>query len=281
MDTLFSFQKITDKIQELDKAPFLYHYMFPLIGFFFFARILFFEMMLKIPALSLQRYFKAMDPSKEKDIISSSFYVICLIASVCLGEAVTRGEIWRSEYVECYRGWPQSQIHSWGLKFYFTFTIAFYLYSIILIFFEEKKKDFVAMFVHHLVTLTTLSLSGYIEHYRIGVVIMLLFDFCDIVLEVAKILNKCKEDMAATISFTFFVGAWIRNRLFLFPLYIVPSIFNAEILSEHEIPFHKLHCVIIVILMFLQMYWSYFILKKLYGFIQNGIRTGGDPREEK
>lgn len=266
-------------VREWDKQPFLYHYMLPLVGFFFFAKILFASFM-SLPSMSLQRWFKQVEPHKEKDIHASMFYCLCLILSVIIGEATTGHEGWRTDYYECYRGWPQDQKHSWGLKFYYTFTISFYLYSIVLIFFEEKKKDFVAMLVHHLVTLTTLTLSGYIEHYRIGVVICLLFDFCDILLELAKILNKCKADLSATIAFTAFVLAWVRNRLFLFPMYIIPSIINAEELSNHEIPFHKLHCIIMVVLMVLQIYWSYFIFKKLVGFITNGISSnGGDPRD--
>jgi len=284
METL-SFETLSLSSSQLlkswDQQPFHYHYMIPLMLSFVVSKSLFLRFTRNI---SPRKFFKTMEAKHERDFWGSVFYVLCLIISVSVGETFTGSEGWRSDYVDCYRGWPHEQVHTWGVKFYYTFCLSFYLYSVMsLCFFEDKKKDFVAMVLHHLITIVTVFLSGTIEHYRIGVVIMLLFDACDIALELAKIFNKCKEDVGSIIAFSVFVVLWVRNRLYLFPLYIVPSIVNAEVLSEHEIPYHKLHVGIIITLFLLNIYWTVFIVKKMLGMLKGGLGSfnKGDPRDEK
>jgi len=231
----------------------------------------------------LRKLFPKIEEKHQKEFWSSVFYVIAVSLSVVLGEITTGFEPWRNDFILCYTGWPHEQTHSFGLKFYFTFCMSFYLYSLILIcFVEEKKKDTFAMVLHHVVTMITVGLSGWIQHYRIGVCIMLLFDVCDIALELAKLANKIKEEALSFACFVVFFVFWIRNRLYLFPVYILPTIFNAETLSNHEIPFHKVHVAVVSIIFGLQVYWSYFIVKKLLSYRKNGYqKAGGDPRDDK
>jgi len=138
------------------------------------------------------------------------------------------------------------------------------------------------MMLHHVVTIATVGMSGYIQHYRIGIVIMLMFDSCDIALEFAKVFGRCKEDFLSFCSFVVFLLLWVRNRLFYFPFYIIPSIVNAEVLSDHKIPYHKVHVGIVAILCVLNIYWTYFIIRKLIGYVTKGIKkNASDPRENK
>jgi len=263
--------------QELSNADnsFLYHLMIPLVLSFGFGRIALHK---AINTFSSQT--KTLH--QQHEMWNSIYYVSCLILSLTIGEIFTRDESWRFNFVNCYKGWPHDQVHTWGVKFYYTFCLSFYLYSFVWLFFEEKKKDFVAMLLHHLVTIVTVALSGYIQHYRVGIVIMLLFDACDVALEFAKLFAKCKEDFLSFCSFVIFLVLWIRNRLYYFPIYIIPSIVNAEVLSNHEIPYHKLHVLIVIVLFALNVYWSYFIYRKLKGYIRNGIKKDNvDPRDGK
>jgi len=280
MDTILSSNYYTEffsSVKEWDQGPFLYHYMVPMVATLFASRYFFLKTMSN---LSPRKIFTQMEQKHEREFWNSVFYVFCIMVSVSLGEWTTGFEPWRTDYVLCYKGWPTEQTHTFGLKFYYSFCIAFYIYSMALLFVEEKKKDFTAMLVHHIATLTTVGMSGYIEHYRIGVCIMLLFDVCDIALEVAKLANKCKEDIASFLAFTTFVALWIRNRLYIFPVYIMPTIVNAEVLSEHPIPYWALHVCIVFLIFFLQVYWTYFIIRKLITLAKLGFRKGGeDPRE--
>jgi len=260
-------------------ASFFYELMIPIITILFISRYVFLRFM---NTFHLRSIFPNIELKHEKEFWGSVFYVLAITASLAIGEYTTGFESWRSDYEQCFRGWPHEQFHSNGLKFYFTFCMSFYIYSLLLLWFEEKKKDTTAMVLHHIVTMITVGLSGWIQHYRIGVCIMMLFDVCDIALELAKLANKIKEEAVSFACFVVFFALWIRNRLYLFPVYIMPTIYNGEIISNHEIPFHKVHVVVIGIIFALQVYWSYYIVRKLMSYGKNGYKkAGGDPRDEK
>jgi len=262
-------------------GSFYYSLIPPLVCIFFVARSLFTQLVMKIGP---RKIFKSMEPKHESDFVQSLFYVLCLISSVTIGEMATRTELFRTNYDHTLIGWPENQVHSPSQIFYFTYCFSFYLYSLVDILIQERKRDFVAMTLHHVVTMITLFLSGYIEHPRMATCIMLLFDPCDIALEFAKIFTKIKEHTAAAISFVFFTGIWVRNRLWLYPFYLVPTILNAEVINGREIPYHPLHCAIVLIIAALNFYWTIFIVKKIRGIVKNGMSKEcdkGDPRDIK
>ena len=50
---------------------------------------------------------------------------------------------------------------------------------------EEKRKDYAEMFTHHIFTTTLLFLSYGYYHMRVGIVILCIMDFVDIILPVS------------------------------------------------------------------------------------------------
>lgn len=260
------------------KSVFFMSWIIPMIVLFFLGKYFFCQFMASI---SLRKIFKSMEPRHEEDFVKSLYFTLCIIMSVSIGEYSTRSEIWRSEFEHCFIGFDQ-HVHSWSLKFYYTFSLAFYSYSgISLAFFEVKKKDHFAMCLHHVITCTTIFLSGLANFPRIGAVILLLFDVCDIFLESAKLFIKAKEEVPATFFFVIFAALWGYNRLYIFPTYVIPVTIKADVLSRSVIPYHMLHITIMVTLFVLNVYWSYFIVKKLVGLKKNGCKKEcDDPREQ-
>jgi len=281
MDALMIFNHIPTLFESQKGSVFLMGWLLPLIGFFFVGRIAFCRFMMSI---GLRKIFKSMEQKHEAEFIKSLYYTLCVVASVSIGEYSTRSEVWRVDFEQCFIGFPGQHVHSWSLKFYYTFALAFYAYSFFLVaLFEEKKKDYVAMCLHHVVTCTTIFLSGHVDLARIGVVILLLFDVCDIFLEAAKLFSKAKEDVPAIFCFVIFVALWGYNRLYIFPGYVIPTIIKGDELADSPVPYLQIHIVIMLTLLALNVYWTYFILKKLYGFIRNGVNKKEleDPREQK
>jgi len=266
-------------LQSLEDGPILFHYILPIACLFGGSQFLFVNMM---RSFSPSKLFRGLEAKSEASFIHSVFYVMCIISSVAIGEWASNSESWRYDYVECFDGYP-NQDHSYRVRFYYTYAIAFYFYSIMDLFFEEKKKDFIAMFAHHVITITIITMSALGNAHRIGVVIMLLFDACDIALEAAKIFNKCKEDTIAAATFVIFVALWIRNRLYMFPFGVLPGIMegNAKY-CEGQIPHYHFMFALLWILLALNIYWSFFIIRKVLLFAKNGITNAkGDPREEQ
>lgn len=218
--------------------------------------------------------------SKKMDVVDALFYAVSLCLGIGIGEAMTKQESWRSNYDDCYIGYPNQEI-SWELKFYYTYCLGFYLYQVAGHFFlDTKKKDFIAMLVHHLVTIALITLSGMNFMHKIGTVIMLTFDVCDVLLEMARIFHKLDYHNATLTFFVSFTASWFRNRLFIYYLYILPSTFRAQVIAGQSIPYYYFCEVCLVVIGILQAYWSIFIVKKVFTVVMKGIAAEGDPREE-
>jgi len=175
-----------------------------------------------------------------RNVIDSIFYVFTLLFSVCFGEYFTREEVWRQDYDHCFIGFPDRQSINWGLQAYYVYGISFYTFSCICLFIDEKKKDFTAMLLHHIVTILLILVSGIGGMHRIGAVIMISFDKSDILLETAKICNRLKLHNSATTFFVMFVLSWINYRVYEYPRFVLYSVFRAPQLSDSPVPFFEL-----------------------------------------
>eukprot|EP00327_Prymnesium_parvum_P047640 CAMPEP_0205879670 /NCGR_PEP_ID=MMETSP1083-20121108/15517_1 /ASSEMBLY_ACC=CAM_ASM_000430 /TAXON_ID=97485 /ORGANISM="Prymnesium parvum, Strain Texoma1" /LENGTH=301 /DNA_ID=CAMNT_0053242637 /DNA_START=332 /DNA_END=1238 /DNA_ORIENTATION=+ len=59
-------------------------------------------------------------------------------------------------------------------------------------FVEERHKDYILMYTHHLVTIALLYTSYYYNYMRIGVIVLYLHDVSDILVDLLKIFNYCQ-----------------------------------------------------------------------------------------
>jgi len=224
-------------------------------------------------------HMKQVSEKTRSNVIDSMFYVGTIIFSLSLGEYATRNAQWRLDYEYCFRGFPFAIEES--LKLYYTYCFSFYLFWLACVLFvDEKKKDHAAMITHHVATIVVVFISGSTGMHRIGTIIMLTFDLCDVMLEMAKICNRTKQDEAAAIFFVLFVVSWIKYRMYDYPLYVLTAIYNATPLAGTQIVYDRMCFYILLCIFALQVYWSYFILKKLQSLITKGIKGDeGDPRE--
>jgi len=243
------------------------------VGILFIARVLF--------KTFGPRFISAeMGEERRNNVVDSIFYVFTLVFSVGFGEYFTREEAWRQDYDHCFIGFPNRQNINWGLQAYYVYGISFYTFSCICLFIDEKKKDFNAMLLHHVVTIMLILVSGMGGMLRIGAVIMISFDKSDILLETAKICHRFKLHNSAATFFVMFVASWIKYRVYEYPVYVIYSVFRAEQFSDLPLPYFDLCKVCLCVIYVLQIYWSWFIIVKLYTMYKKGVTAGDDPRED-
>ena len=85
---------------------------------------------------------------------------------------------------EMWTGWPDREMDA-GFKWYYLVQAAFWLQQILVVNIEERRKDHVQMFTHHLVT-CSLIVGSYGYHYvKVGNVILCIMDSVDIILAVS------------------------------------------------------------------------------------------------
>lgn len=86
------------------------------------------------------------------------------------------GELWTD--------WPTREV-SGLMKAYFLGQFSFWIQQILVINMEERRKDHWQMFTHHLLT-STLMYASYRFHFtRVGNLILVLMDVCDLLLAVS------------------------------------------------------------------------------------------------
>lgn len=83
-----------------------------------------------------------------------------------------------------WEGWPFREVD--GLfKWYYLVQWGFWIQQILVVNIEEKRKDYAQMFTHHIFTIALMFLSYGYYHMRVGIVILAIMDFVDIVLPVS------------------------------------------------------------------------------------------------
>ena len=83
-----------------------------------------------------------------------------------------------------WEGWPFREAD--GLfKWYYLVQWGFWVQQILVVNIEEKRKDYAQMFTHHIFTTALMCLAYGYFHMRVGIVILTIMDFVDIILPVS------------------------------------------------------------------------------------------------
>jgi hypothetical protein len=72
------------------------------------------------------------------------------------------------------------------MKFYYLVQTAFWLQQILVVNIEERRKDYWQMFTHHIFTSALLFSSYGIYQTKVGTVILVIMDVCEIILPVSS-----------------------------------------------------------------------------------------------
>lgn len=138
-----------------------------------------------------------------------------------------------------WRNWPNREI-SGLLKWYILVQFAFWLQQIMVVNIEERRKDHVQMFTHHIITSMLLFTSYGYHQTKVANVILCLMDVVDLFLPVSHILGikrnfeshiiqlaKCLKYLGfgsiCDVVFGIFMATWVvaRHVLYLMVCYSV------------------------------------------------------------
>eukprot|EP01119_Soliformovum_irregulare_P011611 TRINITY_DN2928_c0_g2_i1.p1 TRINITY_DN2928_c0_g2~~TRINITY_DN2928_c0_g2_i1.p1 ORF type:complete len:279 (+),score=43.25 TRINITY_DN2928_c0_g2_i1:137-973(+) len=223
---------------------------------------------------------KGVSNETRKNNIDSIFYVLTIAFSMGIGIYTTWGAPWWRDYSQALIGYPFTPFVDPSLRWYYTWGLSFYLFwGFCVTFLDEKKKDYAAMVIHHVVTFVTIAYACINGMHPIGTVVMLTFDPCDIFLECAKICNRAKFEPGAIGFFVVFVITWFKYRVIEYPQ-LVWTFWNSDKYTNEPVPLHSQCMILISIILVLQWYWTIFIVKKLQSVVREGISgSSGDPRD--
>ncbi|KDN40447.1 LAG1-domain-containing protein [Tilletiaria anomala UBC 951] len=140
------------------------------------------------------------------------FYVPSLSLSLWVA---SRQPYWPLKTEHLWIGYPHAQID--GLtKFYYLAQLGFWLHQIFVLNVETKRKDYLQMFAHHIITVALIVFSYFTNYTRIGNMILCLMDPSDILLSAAKCLRYVGLQTICDIGFGLFLVSWVITRHVLY-----------------------------------------------------------------
>jgi len=109
------------------------------------------------------------------------------------------------------------------VKFYYLTQLAFWFHQILILNAEEWRKDHLQMMTHHVVTVA-LIVGSYAGNYnRVGCLIMVLMDWCDIWLAATKMARYLSFHVLCDTCFGIFLLSWLVTRQILLVLVIIST----------------------------------------------------------
>ncbi|KAJ3113365.1 hypothetical protein HDU96_003501 [Phlyctochytrium bullatum] len=224
-------------------------------------------------------------PKNAKKFATASWKFTNFTIASALGFYVLAQEKWALDPKQYFGGWPEEQHMSDNIKLYYQVSFGSCAYMLFSVFFDPKQKDFAALMIHHIATVTVIAVSYLYGFYRIGAVILLLHDVSDPFMEIAKMFVYTGRQKFADIFFILFALVFIVTRNFIFPVYVISS---APLYGYHsdgtQIPFGRgdifYFCVAcLCVLCALHYYWAYLIIKMAFKALVDK-KVEGDIRDD-
>lgn len=166
----------------------------------------------------------------------ASWKLVAYTTLTAFGLAVTAGQPWAADTTLLWAGWPEAHDHPPPLRAFYAAQVGHYLYSAVdLCCWETRRKDFAAMLAHHGATLALLLVSFAFSFLRVGALIEVLHDACDVWMEGAKLCKYAGFNAWSTAIFVVFLLSWVALRMLLLPLVVIrsTSVETAVLLAAH------------------------------------------------
>jgi len=191
--------------------------------------------------------------------------------------------------VDLWHGYPHIPLAG-PIKFYYLLQTAFYIHQILILNAEARRKDHVQMMTHHVITVFLMLTSYYTNYTRIGCLIMVLMDWCDIWLPLAKMFRYLGYQLLCDVTFVFFMLSWLVTRHWLFIISIVstylycptivPFIYAPEQGRYLSIPIYWTFVTLLSALQVLQIIWFWMICRIAWRVLTAGEGASDDRSDE-
>ncbi|TFK28788.1 longevity assurance proteins LAG1/LAC1 [Coprinopsis marcescibilis] len=191
--------------------------------------------------------------------------------------------------VDLWTGYPHDPVAG-PIKFYYLMQSACYIHQILILNAEARRKDHAQMMAHHIITVALLIISYFLDFTRVGCIILLLMDWCDIFLPLAKMIRYISIGQFITdVVFGFFMVSWLVTRHILFMVVIWSTTFDALQYIPHIIspayasitkPVHYTFAAMLMVLQVLQCIWFWMICKVAYRVV-SGTGAADERSDEE
>lgn len=203
-----------------------------------------------------------------------TYYLFIFSYGIC----VLWGKPWFWDMKQCWYGFPEQNITP-DLWWYYMLSLGFYLSLLFSICRDVKRKDFWVMLFHHILTILMLAFSWTCNFVRIGSLVLVLADAADVFLESGKMFSYIKYQKTCDTLYALFAIVWFVTRMGFFPFYILKSTLFGATDFIPIYPAYYIFNVMLIALMIMFVYWTYFISKMLIVLVSSA-ESKKDPRSD-
>ena len=133
-----------------------------------------------------RRRRRSMEPSRLDKFSDSCLYFTWYSGIFCYGLYALHDKCWFTDTRHFWKDYPKHPLSD-AIYFYYMASISFYMSEVAATAFKTiKREDDLQMAIHHLVTLALLFFSWWINHCRIGSVVLVIHDCADVWLQLGK-----------------------------------------------------------------------------------------------
>lgn len=160
---------------------------------------------------------------KPKAIIRFAEQSWCLIyyfASFAVGMTLFHNSSFGYSLELMWKDYPHIELDV-NVKRFYLVVLAYWIGQLYVLHVEERRKDHYQMFTHHIIT-CALVIGSYMSYYtRIGVVVMIIMDFVDFTLSLAKVFKYLGFETLCNLTFLTFLVSWVvcRHGIYLYQLW--------------------------------------------------------------
>eukprot|EP01105_Mastigella_eilhardi_P015474 TRINITY_DN3542_c0_g1_i1.p2 TRINITY_DN3542_c0_g1~~TRINITY_DN3542_c0_g1_i1.p2 ORF type:complete len:377 (-),score=120.32 TRINITY_DN3542_c0_g1_i1:8-1138(-) len=163
----------------------------------------------------------------------------------------------------------------WAMKLFYMVQLGYHADSLVRhLLWERARRDFWEMLLHHLVA-CALVLFSYLSNFlRVGILVFLVHDACDVFICALKIIVEVGgHNVAMVVCYVLLMCTWVYCRLFAFPLLVIaPSVLvPLRVLGPRSIGPLLFFNSLLLVLLALHVYWCCLLLRMGGGYLGRGI----------
>jgi len=184
------------------------------------------------------------------------------------------------------------------VKFYYLIEAAFYLHQVLIINAEARRKDHIQMMTHHVLTIALIGASYFTNFTRVGCLILVLMDWCDIWLPLTKMLRYIDLSTLCDVTFTWFLVSWFITRHVLYVFVVIrstysdaPRLLKIEWAPERDLFYTETAWIVFFALLCaleaIQIIWCWMICRVAWRVVRGGgadderSDDGSDDEEDR
>uniref|UniRef100_A0A7E4WBF3 TLC domain-containing protein n=1 Tax=Panagrellus redivivus TaxID=6233 RepID=A0A7E4WBF3_PANRE len=208
---------------------------------------------------------------KFKRVAESAWRFTYYFFSFFIGLYIISKEPQFKDVDDCWRDYPHQNVND-AVWWYYVVETGFYWSLFFSTFvFDVRRSDFWQMVIHHVITISLLSISFTVNCVRVGTLILLSHDAADVLIELGKLFRYAHWNTALNILYVIFMLVWIGTRLIYYPFWVIHSVIYTappliqanyrweDVFQAPMIP--RVLAVMLISLVGLHVFWTYLLIK--------------------